>query len=227
MIPSPFRSPPRRVGDPIPRPLRALRLACRRLDIRPTPFLLLVSIPHQLLVIWQQRPNPPLGPHPWSHRPVARCLISTSRFGIGNRQHSNRTPLGLHRLATPIGAGWPVGAVWKHRRFRGWTWQGQPDAPIAHRILRLQGLDPTLNHGPGIDSFDRCIYIHGVGDETSLGRPASRGCIHLATNDLIAWFDRLPLDSLVWITASPPHLAEAGSPLPSGETPRPYGLGLL
>jgi hypothetical protein len=30
---------------------------------------------------------------------------STSRFGIGQNEGSNRTPLGLHRIAEKIGAG--------------------------------------------------------------------------------------------------------------------------
>ena len=82
----------------------------------------------------------------------------------------------------------------------GFTWQGQPDAAIAHRILWLEGLEPGFNRGGDRDSFARYIYIHGVGDETTLGRPTSRGCVHLAATDLLPLFDLLPVGTLVWIT---------------------------
>jgi lipoprotein-anchoring transpeptidase ErfK/SrfK len=52
-----------------------------------------------------------------------------------------------------------------------------------------------------VDTFHRYIYIHGFSDETTLGRPQSHGCIHLAGTDLLPLFDRLPIGSLVWIAA--------------------------
>jgi lipoprotein-anchoring transpeptidase ErfK/SrfK len=65
--------------------------------------------------------------------------------------------------------------------------------------LWLDGLDPGFNRGGGVDSHSRYIYIHGVGNEPSLGRPASRGCIHIAGSDLLPLFDLLPSGTLVWI----------------------------
>ncbi len=126
--------------------------------------------------------------------------ISTSRYGTGQAAHSNRTPLGLHRIAVKIGAGQPVGTVFEGRRPVGLTWQGRAKAAIAHRILWLEGLEEGFNRGDGVDSFRRYIYIHGLGDEPSLGRPASRGCMHMAAADLMPLFDRLPVGTLVWIT---------------------------
>jgi hypothetical protein len=126
-----------------------------------------------------------------------RC--STSRFGIGQVVGSNRTPLGLHRIAEKIGGGWPVGTVFKSRRAVGFTWKGLPRAIITSRILWLEGLESGFNRGGKVDSHARYIYIHGTGDEPSLGRPASCGCIHLAAHDLIPLFDRLPCGTLVWI----------------------------
>src|SRR2546422_341042 len=104
-------------------------------------------------------------------------LISSSRFGVGQKAGSNQTPLGLHRIARKIGAGQPIGAVFRNRKMIGLSWQGLPDASIVHRILWLEGLEPGYNRGDGVDTFQRYIYIHGFGDETSLGRPASHGCI--------------------------------------------------
>jgi hypothetical protein len=129
---------------------------------------------------------------------VYRC--STSRFGIGQEEGSYRTPLGLHRVVEKIGGGWPAGTVFKGRQPVGYTWQGMPDAKITTRILWLEGLEPGFNRGGNVDSHARYIYLHGTGDQTSLGRPASCGCIHLADADLIPLFDRLPGGTLVWIS---------------------------
>lgn len=130
---------------------------------------------------------------------MKRFRMSSSRFGIGSKASSNRTPLGLHRIAEKIGGGYPQGAVFEGRVFTGWTWQGKPAAAIAHRILWLEGLEPGRNRGPGVDTHARYVYIHGVGDEMTLGRPASRGCLHLAATDLIPLYDRIPSGTLVWI----------------------------
>jgi len=105
----------------------------------------------------------------------------------------------LHRIAEKIGGGYPPGTVFKGRVPVGWTWQGTPDAAIAHRILWLEGLEPGVNLGAGVDTHARYIYVHGVGDESTLGRPASRGCLHLAAADLIPLYDRIPVGTLVWI----------------------------
>ena len=128
-----------------------------------------------------------------------RCRISTSRFGAGQKQDSLQTPLGLHRVAVKIGGGLPLGTVFRGRRPVGYTWAGMPGAQITNRILWLEGIEPGLNRGPGVDSKERFIYIHGTGDEPSLGRPASCGCIHVAADDLIPLYDLLPAGTLVWI----------------------------
>ena len=128
-----------------------------------------------------------------------RFRVSTSRFGSGQKEGSFQTPLGLHRIAEKIGGGFPLGTVFKARRPAGYTWAGFPNAPITQRILWLEGLEPGFNCGPGVDSKQRFIYIHGTGDEPSLGRPASRGCIHLSADDLIPLYDLVPVGTLVWI----------------------------
>jgi len=144
-----------------------------------------------------------------SHQPSAarfpqyefrrRLVISTSRFGVGQVMHSNQTPLGLHRIARKAGGGHPIGTIFKGRKAIGLTWQGQPEGAIVHRILWLEGLEPGINRGGNVDSHQRFIYIHGFGDETTLGRPQSCGCIHLAAADLMPLYERLPVGTLVWI----------------------------
>ena len=128
-----------------------------------------------------------------------RC--STSRFGIGQTEGSNRTPLGLHRIAEKIGDGWPAGTVFKARQPIGYTWKGMPDAKITTRIIWLDGLEPGFNRGGNVDSHARYIYIHGTGDQTTLGKPDSCGCVHLADADIIPLFKKLPSGTLVWIQA--------------------------
>jgi hypothetical protein len=110
-----------------------------------------------------------------------------------------KTPLGLHRIAKKVGAGFPVGTVFKGRQPIGLTWQGLPEATIAHRLLWLEGLELGKNRGGNVDSFARYIYLHGVGNETTLGQPASCGCVHLAARDLLPLYHRLPVGTLVWI----------------------------
>jgi lipoprotein-anchoring transpeptidase ErfK/SrfK len=53
-----------------------------------------------------------------------------------------------------------------------------------------------------VDSHARYIYIHGTGDQTTIGRPMSCGCIHLADADLIPLYDKLRGGTLVWIADS-------------------------
>jgi hypothetical protein len=170
----------------------AWRMSLRRWGGRVTPKLLLVSVRQQRL--WE------------CERQAAglihlrrRFVVSTSRFGVGQQEGSFQTPLGLHRVARKIGGGEPIGTVFKARRPVGLTRTGLSAATICHRILWLEGLEPGGNRGGAVDSFQRYIYIHGFGDETTLGRPASHGCVHLAASDLMPLFDRTPAGTLVWI----------------------------
>ena len=128
------------------------------------------------------------------------AVPASRQFGIGQEEGSNRTPLGLHRIAEKIGDGEAPGTVFKAREVVGHVSQiGVTDSKITTRILWLEGLDPGFNQGGKVDSHDRYIYIHGTGDQDSVGRPGSSGCIHLADADLISLFDLLPAGTLVWI----------------------------
>lgn len=186
---------------------RLFRQTCRRLGVRPTRYLLLVDIPAQRMFLAQ-----PSGKLQSPECIVQKTFrISTSRFGIGQKKNSNCTPLGVHRVARKVGGGWPVGAVFKSRELVGFAWQGWKEAAITHRILWLEGLQPGFNRGGNVDTFDRYIYIHGTGDEPTIGRPASHGCIHVSGADLLPLYDRLPTGTLVWI--SPERLNVKRSPL--------------
>ncbi|MBQ5474064.1 MAG: L,D-transpeptidase, partial [Lachnospiraceae bacterium] len=60
---------------------------------------------------------------------------------------------------------------------------------VLTRILWLDGLEPGLNRGPGIDSHERCIYLHGTNQEQLLGSPASHGCIRFSNAAIEELFD--------------------------------------
>jgi L,D-transpeptidase YbiS len=167
--------------------------ACRRLGIPATRQVFLVNVAEQSVSIFEK-----FGA---SWHPIGDVPCSTSRFGIGQTEGSNCTPLGLHRIVEKIGGGWPGGTVFKGRQPIGYTWKGLPDAKITTRILWLEGLEPGFNRSGNVDSHARYIYLHGTADQMSIGQPASCGCIHLADADLIPLFDLLPSGTLVWIQA--------------------------
>jgi L,D-transpeptidase catalytic domain len=179
----------------------ALKLAALRHHVRPTRFVLAVSVAAQRMTLFGRLPAQSNEAHFPSYEFRRRFVVSTSRFGIGQVMHSNQTPLGLHRIARKAGGGHPIGTVFKARQPAGLTWQGMPDGSIVHRILWLEGLEPGFNRGGEVDTFRRYIYIHGFGDETTLGRPQSCGCVHLAAADLMPLYERLPVGTLVWIAA--------------------------
>ena len=49
----------------------------------------------------------------------------------------------------------------------------------------LDGIEPGVNKGKGIDSFNRYIYIHGTHEEGLIGLKASHGCIRMFNLDAI------------------------------------------
>ena len=123
--------------------------------------------------------------------------ISTARNGVGAKEGSHRTPPGWHAVASSIGAGLRRGSVFISRRFTGEVlprsqWRS-PDGMdrILTRILRLRGLESGVNRGPGVDSYQRFIYVHGTNQEQHLGRPASHGCIRLGNDDMLDLFRRV------------------------------------
>jgi len=120
--------------------------------------------------------------------------ISTAARGLGSAAGSHATPPGWHRVAHWLGAGAPLGQVFRSRRrtrrvLPPAAWRS-PDGEdlIMTRILRLAGLEPGVNQGAGVDSLARFIYIHGTNHEQWLGRPVSHGCIRLGNRALAALF---------------------------------------
>jgi hypothetical protein len=163
---------------------------------------LVVSIPQQRLAILD---NGAL---------IATYPISTSKFTIGDAPGSNGTPLGELEVATKIGGGAPLGAVFKDRRRTGEVLA--PDAPgrdpIVSRILWLRGREAQ-----NANAYGRYIYIHGTPEERNIGKRASFGCIRMRSRDVIQLYDIVGPQARVTILNEPleamvPALAPAAGP---------------
>ena len=130
---------------------------------------------------------------------------STSRFGVGIREDSYKTPPGMHRIVKKIGAGGPVGRIFKGREDTGANWDGQSTDSnlILTRILRLAGLEQGVNKGVGVDSHARFIYIHGTNQEEYVGTPVSHGCIVMRNQDIVRLFDEVREGTVIYIQPLP------------------------
>lgn len=112
-------------------------------------------------------------------------LVSTAKNGIGQKENSGQTPLGLHRICSKIGDGADPLAIFKSRMATGeLALLNGPESPIVGRILWLEGLQPGHNSGQDasgtvVDSRDRYIYIHGTPDIQHIGEPVSAGCVRM------------------------------------------------
>jgi len=136
---------------------------------------------------------------------VDRYDASTSRFGIGNRENSLKTPLGLHRIREKFGSDAPAGRVFRDREDTGEDWDHSQtgDNLILTRILRLEGLEEGINKGGSVDTYERYIYIHGTGREDLIGTPLSHGCVCLRNLDIIRLFETVKEGTLVYIDPPP------------------------
>jgi lipoprotein-anchoring transpeptidase ErfK/SrfK len=152
---------------------------------RDTRNKLIVSVPDQRLLLVRDG------------EPIKSYKVSTSKFGLGDKPGSNRTPIGHLRVAKKIGDGAPIGAVFKNRRPTGEVIK--PNAPgrdpVVTRILWLKGQESRNRN-----TFCRTIYIHGTPEERRLGSPASYGCIRMGSRDVADLFKRIGHGADVFVT---------------------------
>jgi lipoprotein-anchoring transpeptidase ErfK/SrfK len=111
--------------------------------------------------------------------------ISSSRFGIGTKEGSFKTPTGNFRISQKIGGEMPSRTIFRSRVPLG------PEDPlpstedlVMSRILWLDGLDEH-----NANTRDRFIYIHGTKHEDKIGTPASHGCIRMRNDDVVELFE--------------------------------------
>jgi len=131
--------------------------------------------------------------------------ISTSLKPPSCVADSNGTPTGIHVIADKIGGGEPAGMVFKGRvptgkHFSEYEGDEASRNLITSRILRLRGLQAGHNVGPGCDSYDRYIYIHGTNHEERIGQPFSGGCVEMRNPEVLELFELVDEGDLVWIT---------------------------
>ena len=152
------------------------------------PRLLLVDVPRQRLDLIVDG------------KMLAELEVSTAAAGVGGEAGSLRTPPGWHRIHDKIGADQPLGTVFESRVPTG-HWSGEPrnEDLILTRVLTLEGLEPGINQGPGRDSLERYIYLHGTNHEDRLGSPASHGCVRLSNPDVAWLFDHVEIGDPVVI----------------------------
>ncbi len=114
--------------------------------------------------------------------------ISSSKFGISNRNGSNHTPTGIHAVSKKVGEGQPKGMVFKGCRPTGEVVPVDAEGrdPIVTRVIQLSGLEAENRN-----SHSRRIYIHGTPEERNIGRPASYGCIRMKSEDVIDLYRRV------------------------------------
>jgi hypothetical protein len=153
-----------------------------------------ISIPEQTATLWMDRV------------PCNTWRVSTARKGPGELRGSECTPRGWHRIRAKIGAGAPIGSVFKARRATGELFTPELEARfpdrdwILSRILWLGGLEPGYNRYGNVDTTWRYIYIHGSPESGVDGTPKSHGCVRMTSDDILELFDRVPVGFLVHIT---------------------------
>jgi lipoprotein-anchoring transpeptidase ErfK/SrfK len=126
---------------------------------------------------------------------IAEYPISTSRFGLGSKAGSFKTPTGRFRIAEKIGDGMPIGTIFKSRRpVKPTKKLLQDDDLVMTRILWLDGLDRR-----NANTHGRYVYIHGTNHEESLGTPTSHGCVRMNNEDVAELFDLVTVDTPVEI----------------------------
>src|SRR5262245_51919259 len=178
---------------------RALGLARAALARRGAP----PELPSRLLVVDVERQRAV-----WLKNGAAKAVwpVSTAQAGVGGAEGSCRTPPGWHRVHRRIGEGAKQGSVFVSREPTGDSWRGEvrDDDLILTRILTLDGLEEGVNRGPGHDSLERYIYLHGTNHERLLGRPVSHGCVRLSNAGISDLFAELREGDYVLI-AEPAH----------------------
>lgn len=151
--------------------------------MQPQGLRLEISVATQCLQLWE------------GVRLLRQWPCSTSKFGIGFTEGSNKTPLGHFKVEEKHGADAPLGTIFKARKPVG-QWQGEKveDDLVLTRILRLGGLEQR-----NANTFDRYVYIHGTNDEARIGQLASHGCVRLRNQDMVDLYDLVPEGTEVWI----------------------------
>lgn len=166
-------------------PLESINKTCARLGIKPGERVLYVRISTATLQFFR------------SGALVKSYVISTSKRPPSNIKDSLGTPRGLHEIAERIGAGQPPGMVFKARVPTGRHYlemlerEPEKDDLITGRILWLRGLEPGVNRGGNVDTYERYVYIHGTNHEERIGEPLSSGCVLMRNTEIVELYEQV------------------------------------
>ncbi len=181
------------------------------------PCQVLISVPDQRLAVVRDGEL------------VARFPVSTSRFGTGDSFYSYKTPLGELKVCDKIGGNLPPGAVIHHRAATGEVLPVNAPGrdPIVTRVIWLDGLEPQNKNARG-----RGIYIHGTPQEWTIGKPMSWGCIRMRSQDVIKFYNEIPVGTVVSIIPNKlPHMRRYEPPKqqpPENDKPsQPAGASMI
>lgn len=169
-----------------------VKQSCEALSITPTRRQVIVSIERQELALLYDGA-------------LQRIFsVSTSKNPPSCKADSYGTPLGLHTMVDKIGAGEPLGMVFKGRVptgqiFSEFSEDEQQRNLITSRIIRLRGLEAGKNSGDGCDSYSRYIYIHGTNHEDRIGERFSGGCVEMLNTEIVELFEAVAEGDLIWI----------------------------
>ncbi len=135
---------------------------------------------------------------------VKSYAVSTSKRPPSNLKNSLGTPRGLHEIAERIGGGQPPGMVFKSRVPTGRHFSEIPGHEneanlITSRILWLRGLEPGVNQGGDVDTYERYVYLHGTNHESRIGEGLSAGCVLLRNLDIVELYEEVRAGDLVLI----------------------------
>ena len=111
--------------------------------------------------------------------------ISTSKYGVGSRSGSYKTPLGQFDVNGLIGDG-----MSPHQNFKGRRPVDRPTG-IKSRIIVIK----DRGGNPQANTLYRYIYIHG--SDSVVGRPTSIGCVHLRPYDMVDLYSSVSYNSRI------------------------------
>jgi hypothetical protein len=174
-------------------PLELVNKTCARLGIKPGERLLAVCIGTATMQFFAKGVL------------VRSYVISTSKRPPSNIKNSLGTPRGLHEIAERIGAGQPPGMVFKSRVPTGRHFtevlEREPDNEnlITSRILWLRGLEPGVNQGGNVDTYERYVYVHGTNHEDRIGEALSAGCVLMRNLEIIELYEHVRVGDQVLI----------------------------
>ncbi len=135
------------------------------------------------------------------------ATVSTAKNGVGEKNGSECTPTGRHKIRAKIGSNLPVNTVFVGRRATSELYSSElrlqyPQRDwILTRILWLSGLELYKNRLGDVDTMKRYIYIHGCPDEDEMGIPSSHGCIKMHNDDVIKLYEMVEIGTIATIQA--------------------------